>query len=81
MWWPLDDAKEVTVFLMGQAGNANSLTARSYEGRFGARINKEGLKRVIGANSLDIDKMGKVFTQQAVEKVSFLFTHLKKAYK
>lgn len=44
MWWPLDDANEVTVFLMGQAGNANSLTARSYESRFGSQINREGLK-------------------------------------
>ena len=57
-WWPLYGAEEVTVFLMGHAGNANSLTARSYEGRFGARINKEGLKRFMTRAWEEMERRG-----------------------
>lgn len=52
-WWPESYEKspsgnsgtgnfitdEITVFLLGQVGNSNSLTARAYEQRFGSRAN------------------------------------------
>jgi len=61
MWWPFSgEHNKVTVFLMGQAGNANSLTARSYESRFGSQINKEGLKHFMMRAWEEMERRGVV---------------------
>lgn len=38
---------EITVFLLGQVGNSNSLTARAYEQRFGSRANLPSIRTFI----------------------------------